>query len=86
MPHWLDKYINKENLTQEQLKYMHCYPIQMLAYGMKDNSDYEHIWGSTALFQKMSGRNYTKDVFYIIDKTSLTKWQKFKIKFAYTFL
>lgn len=86
MSHWLDKYINKDNLTEEQLKYMYCYPIQWFAYGIKDNTDYEYVWGQTAICQKMMGRSFKEDVFYIIDKTGLTKWQKFKLKFAYLFL
>ena len=84
--HWLDNYINYENLRDDELKYMHLHPLKMFAYRIKGETDYERVWGGVAIVQKMLGRRFFGDVFYVIDKTGLSKWQKFKIKFSYLFL
>lgn len=84
--HWLDDYINKEDLTKDQLKYMYLHPLKMFAYGIKDR-DYESIKGRLVILQKMLGKGYSfKDVSYILDNTGLTRWQKFWLKFNYIFL
>ena len=87
MKHWLDNYINGENLTEDDLKYMHLYPLKMFAYEMKDKKDYEAIKGRLALLQLSFGKGcFYESVSYILDQTGLTRWQKFKLKFQYLFL
>ena len=84
---WLDNYINGENLTSDQLKYMRLDPLRFFAYKKKDCSNYERIKGGLTLVQLTYGRGIClKEVSYILDHTALTKWQKFKLKFQYLFL
>lgn len=87
MENYLDNYINGENLTENQLKYMWTSPLLMFAYKKKGSKDYERIKGGLALLQMTYGKHRCcGDEFYIIDKTGLTEWQKFKLKFQYRFL
>lgn len=88
MSNYLDKYINKENLSKEDMEHLFSYPIKVFAYGIgiKENIDYKYVYGLLVYVQKMVGRNYKEDVFYIINKTDLSKWHKFKLKFSYCFL
>lgn len=86
MRNYLDDYINGENLTEHQLKYMWTNQLHMFAYEIKDDKNYERIKGGLALVQMTYGRCCWKDVFYILNKTGLTNWQKFKLKFQYLFL
>lgn len=87
MEHWLDNYIYGKNLTDEQLRYMWADPLNSFAYKIADNEDYERVKGRLALLQKSLWIGaYFKDVFYILEHTGLTKWQKFKLKFQYMFL
>ena len=83
---YLDRYINKENLSNFELEYMHLYPLKMFAYGIKGNTDYEYIYGLLAITQRMLHRQYKSDIFHIINATGLTKWKKFWLKFSYVFL
>ena len=83
----LDRYINRIGLTDEELRYMWVNQIKMFAYGIKDKSDYERIQGNVALIQKSYGRGvFLKEISYILDHSTLTKWQKFWLKFQYVFL
>lgn len=86
MKNYLDDYIDGENLTEHQLQYMFYDQIHVLAYKIKGCEDYERIKGRVVLVQKSMGRCFWKDVFYILNKTGLTKWQKFKLKFQYLFM
>lgn len=84
---WLDNYIYGKNLTDEQLRYMHTFPLEMFAYKMMGRKDYEAIKGRLAILQLSRYKGaYFKEVFYILDHTGLTKWQKFWLKFQYMFL
>lgn len=84
MNHWLDNYINGENLAPDDLRYMHYYPLHLFAYKMKDYDNYESIKGGLALLQMSFYRGYHfKDVSYILDQTGLTKWQKLWLKIRY---
>lgn len=84
---YLDNYINGENLTPDELRYMHLNQLLLFAYKMKDHNDYKRIKGRLAILQLSCGRGiFIKEVSYILDHTALTKWQKFKLKFQYVFL
>ena len=84
---WLNNYIYGKNLTDEQLIYIHLNPFNMFAYKIAGCKDYERIKGRLALLQKSLCRGACfKHVFYVLDHTALTKWQKFKLKFQYLFL
>lgn len=86
MEHYLDNYINGENLTADQLKYMHLNLLGRFAYKLKGNENYKEIKGRLTILQKfLNKRYYFHDVSYVLDKTGLTKWQKFKLKFQYLF-
>ena len=87
MEHWLDNYIYGENLTDEELRFMHLYPLKMFAYQMNNYDNYESIKGRLAILQLSLWKGACfKDVSYILEHTSLTKWQKFWLKFQYKFL
>ena len=82
-----DNFTSGKNLTEHQLQYMHMCPLNMFAYKIKDSSNYERIKSGLVLVQKCYGRTIMrKDISYILDKTDLTNWQKFKLKFQYAFL
>lgn len=86
---YLDRYINNENLRDDELRYMHLDPVKMLAYDIKGNTNYGYVYGMVAMVQrtyKHGAKYYKNEVFYIIDATGLTKWQKFWLKFSYVFL
>ena len=84
---WLDNYIYGKNLTYEQLRYMHLNPLNFFAYKIADRENYEAIKGRLVILQKSLWKGaYFKNVSYILDHTSLTKWQKFWLKFQYMFL
>lgn len=84
---YLDNYINDENLTSDELRYMWLDPLFMFAYRIKYREDYESIKGRLVLLQLSCGRGiFIKEVSYILKHTVLTKWQKFKLKFQYVFL
>ena len=82
----LDRLINKENLTEDDLKYMHLSQLEMFAYGIKGDTNYERIYGHLAILQHTRKCYDTKDVFYIIDNTGLSKQRKMWLKFRYLFL
>ena len=83
MKHWLDNYINGENLEPDDLRYMYVFPLQRFAYKIKDN-DYESIKGRLAILQRSCYKGYCfRDVSYILNKTHLTKRQKLWLKFRY---
>ena len=85
--HYLDNYINEENLTADELKYMHYDQLRMFAYGMKEEKNYERIKDRLTILQLICGKGvFIKEVSYILDHTALTNWQKFKLKFQYIFL
>ena len=82
-----DNYIYGKNLTDEQLRWMWLDPLEMFAYKIVGEENYERIRGRLALVQKSLWKGaYFKDVSYILDHTSLTKWQKRWLKFQYLFL
>ena len=82
-----DNFTSGENLTEHQLQYMYLCQLEMFAYKIKDCEDYERIKGGLVLVQHQYGRRIMiKDISYILDKTGLTEWQKFKLKFQYMFL
>lgn len=84
MDHYLDNYINGENLSYDDLRYMHYYPLQTFAYKMKDYDNYESIKGRLALLQMSFYRGYhLKDVSHVLNQTGLTKWQKLWLKIQY---
>lgn len=83
----LDKYIYGQGLTKEELRYMYLNQLYMFAYKIDGYGDYERIKGSLALLQMSYHRGaFLKEVSYILDHTTLTKWQKFWLKFNYVFL
>ena len=84
---YLVNYINGENLSPDDLRYMYLDQLKMFAYKIKGEQDYKRIKGGLAILQLSYGRGiFIKEVSYILDHTALTKWQKFKLKFQYVFL
>ena len=84
---WLDNYIYGKNLTDVELSSMHLDPLKIFAYQMNNYNNYESIKGRLAILQLSFWKGaYFKDVFYVLDHTALTKWQKFWLKFQYMFL
>ena len=84
---YLDNYINGENLSPDDLRYMYLDQLKMFAYKIKGEKDYERIKGGLAILQLSYGRGiFIKEVSYILDHAALTNWQKFKLKFQYMFL
>lgn len=84
---WLDNYIYGKQLTPDELRYMFSYPLQLFAYRIAYINDYESIKGRLALLQRVFHKSaYYKEVSYILDHTSLTKWQKFWLKVQYKYL
>jgi len=82
----LDRYIEGKNLTDHELQYMYLNPLKMFAYKIKGENNYERAWGMLAIIQRTYNRMCVEEVFYLINHTALTKWQKFKLKFSYLFL
>ena len=74
------------NLTKHQLSYLATRPLNMLCYKIKDCKDYEQIKRGLVMVQLVHGRGFIEDISYILNKSGLTKWQKFKLKFQYMFL
>lgn len=74
------------NLTKHQLSYLASMPLDMLCYKIKECKDYENIKRKLVMVQLVHGRGFVKDVYYILNKSSLTKWQKFKLMFQYMFM
>lgn len=88
MAHWLDKYLYDESLNEFEIRLMWKTPLYYCSSGLANETNYERVWGRIAIVNKFyfpMHLSYIKDVFYIVDKTNLTKWQKFKIKLAYIF-
>lgn len=86
MVHRIDDYINKSNLSKQDLQFLYLSPIKMIAYGAKGRMDYDVIREHLALVQRMCKRSDKDTIFYIIDQTGLTNWEKFKLKFSYCYL
>jgi hypothetical protein len=84
---WLDNYIYGRNLTDDELRYMFNYPLKSFAYKIVECKDYETIRGRLVLLQLSLWKGALfKNVSYVLDHTSLTKWQKFWLKLQYRFL
>lgn len=86
MIHRIDDYINKSNLSKQDLQYLYLSPIKLFAYGAKGRTDYDVIRGNLAIVQRMCNRSDKDSIFYIVEQTGLTNWQKFKLKISYCYL
>jgi hypothetical protein len=88
MEHWLDKYLYEKPLTDIETQIMWADPLKYCSLGLANTANYDYVWGHIAIINKSyfpMHLSIVKDVFYIIDKTKLSKWQKFKLKLAYLF-
>ena len=83
--HYLDNYINNQNLTEDNLRYIHLFPVKFFAYNQNGNKNYKSIKGNLAILHRYKNAYNTKDIFYILDKTGLSRWQKLWLKFSYMF-
>lgn len=75
-------------LGEFEKSYMHRNPLMICALGLGDTTNYELVWKRIYTVKSNHSYNclsYIREINHIIDKTNLTKLQKFKIKLAYLF-
>jgi hypothetical protein len=79
----LDNIIYGRNLSDEELRNLHLYPVKFFAYKIVDEDNYEQIKGGLAILQRMQCKSFYKDIFYILDKTQFSRFQKIKLNIQF---
>ena len=81
---YLDRYISGNNLTFEEHDLMPYFPLRVFAYQLESSSDFEMIRDRlNSLKSEVYAGWCLEEVKYILNKTGLTKRQKFQLKRMY---
>lgn len=80
----LDHYIDGTRLSSSEMIYLYLDTILTFAYEcrrIKSSKEAKELMD--AIKEDLGRFSRITEVFYILDKTSLSKWQKLKLKFQY---
>lgn len=82
-----DKYIYAKNLTASQIRNVALVPLYSLAYDIANCTDYDHVHQMLVRCRNTYGRLiHFKIIRYILNRSGLTRFQKFKLKIRYLLL